>query len=503
MSSTVTLLQKTVSGVIWTGLAKLTMQGVLFIVTIVLARLLTPGDFGVIGMAAIVTVAVSMVNDRGLGTAIIQKKAFSKQHLDSLFWGSLGFGIVLLLGTSCLAFPVAYFFKLKIIAPVVIALSAGFVIGAFGIVQKSLLTREMAFKKLSLIEIGAVLLSGLASILLALANFGVWSLVVGMLMRDLVNVLVLWLVCPWKPKAHFAWREFRDFIGFSGNVLLNDLALYLNTNTDVMIIGRVLGSVLLGYYSLALNLVKLPVTRLSGVVAKVVFPAFSEVQDNLPRFRHGYLRSLTFISLVTFPILTGLALFAREFILVFLGEKWLQMTWPLIILTPMAMLKSIGTIKGSVLMARGKPNIELLWNLAYLLPLAGVVYLGTRWGLVGVAAAFTLLHALSFPIIQNITNRQIELDNRAFYRAFRPAFWATGVMVVTSVFLTRIVVIKVFNFSPLMVLIVGVTIAALSYVSYLWSMHKELLQQLFELITQKSQEKNLKSVNYAEGFIES
>ncbi|MDZ7316703.1 MAG: MOP flippase family protein [candidate division KSB1 bacterium] len=421
------LRRKTISGVIWSASSKLILQLVLLGVTALLARLLSKDDFGVVGMAAIITVAVNMVNDKGLGTAIVQRKYLDSNHLSSLFWGSIAFGVFLYLLSAVIAVPMAQFFRKPVVSPVVLVMALGFVIGSFGIVQKSLMTREMDFKRLSILEIFSVLPAGLAAVIMAKAGFGVWSLVANSVLRDLFNVAGLWIVHPWRPRRHFSWKEFREYIGFSSKVLANDGAIYLITNTDVTIIGRVLGSAALGVYNLALYLVKLPVTRISAIVARVVFPAFSSLQDEPDKFGKAYLRATKYISLIAFPLLAILAVFSREIVLLVLGEKWIEMILPLIIMTPMGMLKSVGTIRDSVFMAVGKPQIELYWNIGYFFPLAAAVYLGTRWGVVGAASAFTLASIAAFPFIQHLTNKAAGISMKRFIGSISTAAIATAV----------------------------------------------------------------------------
>ncbi|MBN1559549.1 MOP flippase family protein [candidate division KSB1 bacterium] len=477
------LKQRTVSGVLWTGIARMVTQLVLFIVMTILARLLSADDFGIVGMAAIITVAIAMVNDKGLGMSIVQKKDLDETHLSTMFWTSVGFGLLLYLFSFIASFPLATFFRKEIVQPVVAIIALGFVIGGFGIVQKSLLTRDMAFKQLAIVEVSATLAGGALAILLALAGFGVWSLVANVLARDLITVLILWLLCKWRPRLHFSSTELRHYLAFSGSVLANDGAIYLITNADITIIGRVLGSAALGVYSFALYVVKLPVTRLSSIVAKVVFPAFSSLQHDPVKFKAGYLKAVKYISLITFPVLAGVAVFSNEFITIVLGDKWIEMAWPLIILTPMAMLKSVGTIKNSVLMAVGRPDIELKWNLFYLFPLVGVVYFGTRYGLVGVATAFTTLYIVTFPIIQHITNKQISVTLAEFFRSLASSTVATSAMVLIALAIRYCKV--VFNLPDLVVLLAGIIMASAAYLSVLWLIDRAELSEFYMMMQRK------------------
>jgi PST family polysaccharide transporter len=467
----------------WTGTAKLCMQGLLLAVSVVLARLLSPDDFGIVGMAGLVTVAIGMVNDRGLGTALVQRKDLPDDYAHSLFWGGLGFGVLFFALFAVGSIPIAYFFHEPILRHVITVQALGFILGSLGMVQKSLLIREMEFKRLSIIEMAAVLISAAVSLSMACLGFGVWSLVALVLVRDLFITLLLWTHTSWKPRPHFRWSEFTDLFRFSAQVLANDIALYVITNTDVTIIGRILGSTLLGYYNWSLNLIKLPITRLSGIVSRVTFPAFSLLQDDLDKFKKGYLKSIRLVSALTFPILAGLALYSGEFIRVFLGDQWLPIQLPLIILTPMGMLKSVGTLKGSVLMAVGRPDIELKWNIFYFVPLVIVLLIGTRFGLVGVSAAFTILYVITFPVIQHITNRQMRVRMTEFLSVLIPASVATGIMVGSGLFYQYGTTFL--HFSPLLVLIVGIPLGMIVYVGTIWIVDRDIVAEFISFIPGK------------------
>lgn len=473
--------QKAIHGIMWTGLAKACMQGVIFLIMLVLARLLSPQDFGIVGMAAIVTVAISLVNDRGLGTAIIQKNDVSADHLDSVFYGGLLFGIALFALSVAAAYPLALFFKNPAVQPVIAVLGFGFVIGSLGIVQKSFLNKELAFKQLAIAEVAASLASGVVSVVLALMRFGVWSLVVGALVRDGVNVALVWVYCRWRPRWFFSWRMFQELFAFSAKVLGNDVVSYAVMNMDVLIIGRLLGSEALGYYSLALNLVKMPVTRLSSVVSKVAFPAFSAIQDDRKKLQKGFLKSSALLSIIIFPMLLGLALYAREFITLFIGAKWLPMAMPLILLVPLGLAKSVSVIRWPALMALGRPDIELKWNLAYVLPLAATLYFGARISLEGAAAGISLLLVLTFPLVQTISDRIIHLGDREFYVSIAPAAFAGAVMVLTTLAF-KTFLLPLLPLGLLVRFVTGIVLSSAIYLLILSRVARPLLLELRALI---------------------
>ncbi|HFE51899.1 MAG TPA: MOP flippase family protein [Bacteroidetes bacterium] len=478
------LKRKALVGVAWTGLAKFSVQGLQFLLTIILARLLVPDDFGVIGMASVVTTAIAMVNERGLTAALVQRPDLEERHLSSSFWASLVFGGFLFLAVVVAAPFVAGFFHKPVVRPVLIVMALGFIIGAFGLVQKALLTRHLDFRKLALLEIVSVTSSGVVSVVLAFLGFGVWSLVWGSVLTQLVQTILLWLFVSWKPRLLFDWQAFKGLLTFGANVLGTNVAVYVNTNVDYVVVGRTLGSEPLGYYTIAFNMVTLPVYRLAGIVSKVAFPTFSRVQHDLARFRQGYLEAIHYISMAIFPLLTGLMIFAPEFVQVVLGPKWMPATVPIQVLSIMALLKSVGTTKGAVLLARGRADIELKWNLAYLGPFVAALIVGTHWGLVGVAVAYVVVYTLAFPIIQGITNRTISLPWRDFFRALVTPFEASLGLAAVSL-LWKFWIGPVLATGAVPLLIGGALLGGSAYVLLLLRLEKGLLQHVRQLVSQK------------------
>lgn len=478
------LKEKAIKGVLWTGLSKFSVQGLQLVVMLILARLLMPDDFGVIGIATIVTAAIAMVNERGLTAALIQRENIEERHLSSWFWASLAFGVLLFILCASVSGWIAVFFEKPIVRDVVILMSVGFIIGAFGIIQKALLNRELNFKKLAVIEIWGVVTSGIFSISLAFSGFGVWSLVWGSLINHFTVVVLLWIGSTWKPKWLFDLRSFRELLGFSANVMGTNIALYANSNVDYLIVGKFLGTTPLGFYTLAFNLVTYPVYKLSAIVTKVAFPAFSAVQDNLSKFRFGYLKSLEYISSVTFPILSGLMLLAPEFIHLLLGEKWSPIITPLRILCPMGLLKSVGTTKGSVILARGRADIELKWNVIFLIPLSVALIFGSRFGLVGVATAYIVVYILGFPIIQGITNSLIDLKLKDYLQALYPAVVSTGAMVIFIAGL-RNLGYGVLKLNELSVLISSVILGMVVYLYVLSRVNKGVFGEILGVFSKR------------------
>jgi len=422
--------ERAVKGVGWNGISQVTRQAFQFIVTAILARLLLPSDFGIIGMAIIFTGLIFSLREFGLSAAIVQRKGLDDLHLSSSFWANIAGGLVLFGICAAIAPLAARFFKNDLVAPVLIVSSLGLIISSFGVVHRASLLRRLDFKAVAVAEIGSSFGYGIVSILLAALGFGVWALVYGTLCGTFLGVVLWWIGFRWRPSFSFSRQKFLDLFRFGANVMGTGIVSYCHQNVDYLVIGRRLGASPLGIYTLAFKLVSLPLTKISYVVTGVTFPAFSRMQDDDARLRRGYTKTVRYISLFTLPILAGLMVLAPQFVRVIYGPKWLGAIIPLRIMCLLGVLKAVGTTVGSVLKAKGRPDIELKYNSLLLVGMSLAVVIGSFYGIVGVAMAVTLLVVIAFPMIQAVTNRLINLSFREYLVSLWPAVFASSAMAV-------------------------------------------------------------------------
>jgi len=434
----VNLAQKATKGVMWSGASQFAIQGLQLIVKVILARLLFPEAFGVLGMALIFTAFVQTINDLGLSAAVVQRKDISERHLSTAFWMSILTGVILCIigaGSSPL---IASFFGEDLLKLVVRVLSLGFILGSFGVVHRALLMRSIDFKSIAFTEIGAAIFSGVASISLALSGFGIWSLVAGSLMGALARSVLLWTKSHWRPSILFDVKAFKELFGFGKNVMGSRILNYMGSNVDYLLIGKFLSASALGVYTLAFQMAIFPLSKISSVITRVTFPTFSSIQDNNARLRQGYLKAIKYTSLATFPLLAGLAVVAPRFIPLVIGEKWLPVVTPLQILCVAGALKSIGTHVGAILRSKGRPDIELKWNIftAIILPVA--ILISVKHGVIAVAIAVSVMSCVLFLIIQKIMNRLIDLGFYQFFRALYPATLCSIILIVSILVFRRL-----------------------------------------------------------------
>lgn len=443
------LINSAIRGVFWSGISQFSTQLYQFIVMIILARLLFPEDFGVIGMAVIFTGLVQTINELGLSAAIIQKKNINDNHLSTSFWISLGLGIFLCITTVAISSYIADFFKNELVGPVVSVLSIGFILGSFGVVHRSLLQKNVEFKKIAVTEISASVMSGTVSIILALFGFGVWSLVFGTILNNFTRIILLWKVCTWKPSMIFDLTSFKELFSFGAHVMGSQFLNYIDSNVDYLLIGKFLSATTLGHYNLAYQLSMFPLTRISSIITNVTFPTFSIIQDDNEKLRYAYLKVIKYISTVTFPMLAGLIVVAPDFIPIVFGEKWTPMIVPLQILCVAGALKSVGSTVGTILLSKGRSDIQFKWNIftAIVLPIA--ILLGIRYGIIGVATVITIMSCILILVIQKIVNNLINLNFSDYFKALYPATTCSILVIISVLIYQNLTIYKHLNISSL------------------------------------------------------
>lgn len=426
-----------VTGVAWTSAGKFAVQLVRWLSTLLIARILAPADYGIVGMAVLFTGLIALVSEFGVGAAIVHRQdRLSEDQIARLGGVALLTGLGLA-GLSALAAPlVAGFFSEPGVRPVVMALSLQFVSEALRVVPRSLMTRDLQFRALALIEVVEGVVLALATLTLALLGAGYWALVGGLLIHSAVGTIASFLV-----RSHrIAWpRDLRSILSevkFGFHLVLSRIGWYTYSNADFGVIGRIFGKSPLGDYTIGWNLASVPVERITSIVSRIALPIFSRLQDDAVEFRRS-LRNITqALSIITFPVAVGLALVAEPFVLVVLGDKWVGAIEPLRILALAAVLRSITPVLSPALIGIGRPDLASRFSLfgALVLPAAFVVA-ALRWGMVGVAWVWLLVYpVLAFGLQLRWTCRESGLRVRNYLLALWPATAGTAGMAAVVLF---------------------------------------------------------------------
>jgi O-antigen/teichoic acid export membrane protein len=308
------------------GFAKVCAQGANFALRIgslmVLARLLSPKDFGMVGMVTAVTGVLNLFRDFGLSSAAVQRVNVSHEQSSTLFWINLGVGAVLSSMLMAMAPVVVRFYHEPLLFWVTIVLATGFLINAAGVQHSALLQRQMRFTTLASLDITSLILSIAVGIGMALRGFGYWSLVGMTLAAPLVSTIGLWFTSTWIPGPPRSEVGMRSMMRFGGTVTLNGLVVYVAYNLEKVLLGHYWGAEAVGLYGRSFQLISIPTDNLNSSVGEVAFPALSRVKDDPPRFRSYFLKGYSLVLALTFPVTIACALFANDLIHVLLGPKW-------------------------------------------------------------------------------------------------------------------------------------------------------------------------------------
>lgn len=406
-----------IRGVFWSGGGQFARQLIQLPTSIVLARLLVPGDFGLIGMAMVFVAVAQMITDFGIGAAIVQSRELPPRAVASAFWANLLFAgalcVALLLGAPL----IAAFFGERRVGPVLIALSAGLLLAAMTTVPRALLQRRMDFHGDSRASVFGALGGALAAIGAAATSLGVWALVLQSLVASLLTLLFTLIRASWWPRLVFSWSSIRGLVKFSTGVLGSNMLGYATRHADNLLIGRVLGSSALGYYSLAYRLMLFPLSQVSETIGKVMFPALANLRDDLARFRQAYLLSIGGIATITFPMMLGLLAVVDEFILVAFGAAWLPMRRVLAVFCLVGMIQSIGTTVGTIYLSTGRVRRLFVVSLCFTPVFIASFVVGLAWGLEGVAVAYGIASAAMLYVSLKLAFGIVELGLMEFHRA--------------------------------------------------------------------------------------
>jgi len=378
------------SGIKWSAFSQFGRQGSQLITTAILARLLEPSDFGLVGMATVVIGFANLFKDLGTSAAVIQKKTVTEELLSSLFWGNLFIGAALTALVFLLSPHIALFYREPNLIPILRLLSISFLIASFSVLHQSLLTKALKFNTLAKIEVFSAVAGACVGIASALLGLGVWSLVYQMIVTTTLVALLQCKASRWSPTCYFSVNELKQVSKFSLNLTLFNIFNFFTRDVDYILIGRFLGAQELGYYSIAYRLMLYPLQAISGVISRVMFSMYSRMQDNLPLFRKTYLDVINAIALLSFPLMAGLWVLAEPLVLLFLGDAWSPVITLLLILAPVGLVQSVVTTVGSIYQAKGKTDLMFRVGLMTGTVVIVAIVIGLQWGIVGVASLYAI-----------------------------------------------------------------------------------------------------------------
>lgn len=396
------LKQKTITGITWSFIEFFSRQGFTFIIGIILARLLSPKEFGLVGLAAIFIAISRTLVDSGFSQALVRKKNCTQIDYSTVFYFNVIIGIIIYLALMLLSGEISRFFGEPELEGIVEVLGLGVIINSFAVVQLAKLTKEMNFKLQTKISILSAVISGITGVVMAYQGHGVWSLIVKSLSGFIITTILLWLFVKWRPSFVFSMKSFNEMFSFGSKLLINGLLNSLYTNIYLIVIGKYYSAIEVGFYTRADQFKKLLSENISSIIQRVSYPALSTIQDDIPRLKIAYQILIKSTMFIVFILMMTMAAVAKPMVLVLIGEKWLPSVEYLQLLCFAGMFYPIHAINLNMLLVKGDSGLFLKLSIIRKLFVVPVILIGIYWG-------------IKFMIVGMIFNSVIFLFINSYY----------------------------------------------------------------------------------------
>ena len=404
--------------------------------TAILARLLIPEYFGLIGMVMALTTIFERFKELGLHTATVQRKDISYEQITNLFWINAVFGILITILLCILAQPVAWFYGDDRLIWITIAISSSFLFSGLMIQHRAILTRQMKFGQITTVEIGSAFISIIIAIVLALKGYGYWALVWREILRNLLMAIGFWIFSQWIPGMPVRNSKIGDMIKFGRDISGFNLIYYFSTTFDQVLIGKFLGATMVGLYRQASQLILLPLSYMTYPVQSVAEPALSLLQNNDEKYRLYYRKIIQLVGFVSIPLMCYILICSRDIILLLLGDQWLDAVGIFRILVLAYFLRPVMSTTGFVLITRGETKKYFYMGLfSSILLILGISF-GIVWGAIGVAFGILISRLVFYYPMLWYTFKDSPISIRLFLQAILPSFIPSLIMAIALFYFT-------------------------------------------------------------------
>ncbi len=447
--------------------------------TLFVIRLLLPEDYGLMAMATVVISLLSNINEMGLESAIVQKKDLEKKLIEKVFGLLILFNIVLF-GLIYLVAPyIADFFNDDRLIPMVRILGVLILLSPFHTIPDAIMTRNMDFRRISLIQFFSQIIASITTLIFAFYGAGVWSLIYGQLTLAMAATIGTIVVSRYLCIPRFNFSGIGSVLNFGGFVTLQSLLYTLFARADEIVIGKLLGKEILGYYAVAMRLASLPLEKFNAILNEIGFSAFSQIQDKQSMVQDHLCKAIRILGVIVFPVFFGISSIAPELVSVVIGEKWQTSVLPLQILS-IAMALRMMNVTDPVLNALGRPDAgaKVFAIGCVIMPVAFLI--GAQWGLVGVSLAWLFAYPLHFYITLRIALPIIGMTLLSYVREFiYPA--VISMFMYATVILAKHTIIPSIG-QPILELIFLISVGGLTYTVLIFLFQRSSTQELLSMV---------------------
>lgn len=412
---------KTVSGILWSAIDRFGNVLLQFVVNLVLARLLTPEDYGCVGMLAIFIAVSQVLIDGGFCSALIQKQDVTSRDYSTIFYWNIAFSGMLYALLYFMAPAVSQFFNTPILCEVLRVLGIVLIVSSFGLVQRVQLRKQLKIKQLALVNLSSLVISAVISIRLAFLGYGVWALVALQIINNLVASIVFWFVTKWKPLLYFSVAKLKALFGYGGYLLAASILQEFSKNMQGVIIGHKFSAMEMGLYSQAKKLEEVSCSTFAHVIVQVMFPVYSEIQNDINKLREVLRNNIRLIAFVIFPIMVVLIIVAKDLIPFLLGDKWLPVVPYFQVLCLGGFFTCLQNVNFFAVAALGKSDTLFHWSFYKWGMLIALLLLGVHWGIYGVLFSMVLSEFNIFMVNALLVRKYVKLSFRSQLMACLPA----------------------------------------------------------------------------------
>lgn len=472
---------KIVHGIGWTSLAAFGTQGLRLVFKLILAKLLLPEHYGIIGMATVFISFVEVVSEMGMNSALIQKKKsdLSPAYFDTAFWANLFISVIgYVIIVIAVAPFAAWFYEEEILTQLIPILAISVIINSFYVMPKVILSRKMDFKPQAFIEISAAAASGIVAVILAYLGYGVWALAFNAILISLTSSVLYFFKVRWIPQLRFDVEAFKDLFHFGSKVLVEHIFSFFTLNIDYILIGKFIGGAALGAYTLAFILTNSFMKQIVKILNKVLYPAYSSMQNNREKIGYYYLRLAKLNNLFMAPIMLLFFVLADSVILVGFGEEWRNAIFPLRMLALAVIVSSIGGSSSIVMRSMGRPDLSMKLNvLCTTFSTVPLVIIGaTLYGINGAAFAILLDRVIRFIFYQYQIKRLTGVTMLNLIQQVSGTLFMCLIMGLVIYYFNR-----TFEIPHIGALVMGGSIILVLYSLYLYFFERKLVNKVLEI----------------------
>ncbi len=445
------LSQKVVRSTFWVGAFKVAERTLRFIRTIIVARLLSPTDFGLFGLACLAMDILERFSETGMNAALIQKKEKTEEYLDTAWTINLIRNIFLF---SLLFFGapfIAKFFNNLSAAPLIRVIAVIMIVRGVTNIGAVYFIKELDFRKQFVLRTVGIIVNVVVTLTLAFILRNAWALVWGYLAQSVANCIASYILHPYRPKLQLELPKAKELLNFGKWIFGSSILVFLLTQGDDILVGKILGLTALGLYQMAYTIANLPTTEITHTISQVVFPGYSKLQTNISKLKEAYFRTLQFTLFIALPLAGGIFIFASDFTRIILGSKWLPMVPTMMLLTIQGAMRAFGATTGPLFQAVGKPKIATKLQFMQLVAIAIIIYpLIKLFGIFGAALSIVSTGVILFFYVCREVSKIIQCSGFEFAKNFFSSFISTFVMMTILYFLK--LNLPIFSLSDLFIL---------------------------------------------------